>query len=396
MPGASPRWWSERPSATSRCRASASPGAHRAGASASRRREPGRGPGPGEEVGAAEVARLEGQGQPAATVGQVGRRPGHAGVDGGPDRQAGDPEGGGHGAGRLAAGHDQPAGTGGHGPVGQATEGLLDPAGRPRPGPAPTGPPPPGRAGRGGDQHRSRADRLAPRPPPGGSGRPAGAAGRPRPRGPGPRWRNAATWARVASEQLPDTSTAGPLVGAAAWRRRGRHRCQSPGEAAGQAGTAHAQRQAASTAARPSASRSTSSVASAITCTGAGAASSPRRARRRRRRPARRAGASSATRCRLWRPSTATRSGSVIGVSGWWRMRRLGQQLVAHEQVPGVDGARVGREGGRDDGQAGAQRLGQGFGHRTDVAPIGGVERGADLEVDALGAGVPQPDEGGQ
>jgi hypothetical protein len=74
----------------------------------------------------------------------------------------------------------------------------------------------------------------------------------------------------------------------------------------------------------------------------------------------------------------------------------LVEQHIAHKQVALEHGALVVGEGGRGDGEVGAQRLHQRIGHRADVAFGRAVKGGAVLEVDLLGALRLQPLQRGQ
>ncbi len=74
----------------------------------------------------------------------------------------------------------------------------------------------------------------------------------------------------------------------------------------------------------------------------------------------------------------------------------LGEQLVANEQIALVDGALVGREGRIEHGEVRAQRVQERIGHRPDVALVGGIERGAVLEIVLTGAAAAQPVERGE
>ena len=74
----------------------------------------------------------------------------------------------------------------------------------------------------------------------------------------------------------------------------------------------------------------------------------------------------------------------------------LVQQHIAHKQVALEHGALVVGEGGRGDGEVGAQGLHQRIGHGADVAFGRAVKRGAVFEVDLLGALRLQPLQRGQ
>jgi hypothetical protein len=69
----------------------------------------------------------------------------------------------------------------------------------------------------------------------------------------------------------------------------------------------------------------------------------------------------------------------------------VGEQHVAHEEVPLVDRAPRLRKGRRDEGDARAELRAQRLGHRADVARCGGIEGGADLEVHLLRPARAQP-----
>ena len=68
------------------------------------------------------------------------------------------------------------------------------------------------------------------------------------------------------------------------------------------------------------------------------------------------------------------------GRQGMMAHRAVGQQLIPDEQMPLIDGPRVFREGGTGDGEIGAQRRHERFGHLTDIAGVGGIEGRAIFE----------------
>ena len=245
VPGARPRWWSERPSATSG-------GGPRPPGSAGSRPRPGPRPSSRarasvEEVGAAEVARLEGQGQRTASPGCSAVVQGTPGAMVGPTARRRRPR-----AAVTAPAVSPPATISRRAPAataspGQAAEGGLRRGGRPRPGPAPPGRPPPGRArpwrrrapagGRGAAASRG----LQP-----GPGRRAAATGstsrRARSRAGGERGHLGPGGRRTAAGHDHRRAAHGGRGGAAAAAAL---EAERPGEAAGQARAAHAQGQAA-------------------------------------------------------------------------------------------------------------------------------------------------------
>ncbi|GJE46745.1 hypothetical protein AEGHOMDF_5953 [Methylobacterium soli] len=83
-------------------------------------------------------------------------------------------------------------------------------------------------------------------------------------------------------------------------------------------------------------------------------------------------------------------------VEGMVLERTLVEGHGAHEEVALVDGAPGLREGRRDEGDRGAGGGPEGIEDRTDIARIGRIEGGADLEQDMGRAAFAQPAFGGQ
>ena len=150
-------------------------------------------------------------------------------------------------------------------------------------------------------------------------------------------------------------------------------------------------RSGASAQASPIASRSSSAIASTMTSRSPRAAARVERLAERRRARRTTAHGTRPTGSRDWRASQRRRSGSVIGLSGWFSRPGFVEQPVADEEMALVDGAAGGREGRAGDDAVDAERLRQRLADRADIALGRRIEGRAVFEHELPAALRPQP-----